>query len=170
VPVKEVDKLHLDVEDRRRQPTRLVARREAVMSRDEIATLLSRHKEAFLRRDAAALAADHAVEGTLEGPAHGLVKGRAAIADVYRFWFNAFPDLQIELGPPIIDGDRAATFWTFAGTAQGPFFGVVVAGARVDMKGAAEYEFDEAGIRSVRHVFDFSGVLVKTGVLKVKPA
>jgi hypothetical protein len=37
------------------------------------------------------------------------------------------------------------------------------------MRGAAEYVFGEDGIASVRHTYDFSGVLMKTGVLKVKP-
>ena len=38
------------------------------------------------------------------------------------------------------------------------------------MQGAAEYTFSETGIVSARHVFDFSGTLLRAGVLKVKPA
>jgi predicted ester cyclase len=169
VPLTEVDKLHPDVEDRGDPPCRRASGKEAVMSRDEIAALLGRHKEAFLRRDALALAADHAPDGTFESPAQGVVKGREGIADVYRYWFTAFPDLKLTWDQPIIDGDRAAIFWSFSGTAQGPFFGAVGAGARVEMPGSAEYRFGANGIVAVRHVFDFSGVLVKTGVLKVKP-
>jgi hypothetical protein len=37
------------------------------------------------------------------------------------------------------------------------------------MPGAAEYVFADGLITSVRHVFDFSGVLMRAGVLKVKP-
>ena len=140
------------------------------MTRDEIATLLVRHQEAFLRRDAEALTSHHAADGTFESPAHGTVTGRGPINDVYRYWFTAFPDAQFSWQPPLIDGDRAAVFWTFGGTARGPFFGIVGAGTRVDMKGAAEYTFGGGFIRSVRHFYDFSGVLLKTGVLKVKPS
>ena len=61
-------------------------------------------------------------------------------------------------------------FWSFTGTADGPFFGMAGAGTHVEMQGAADYRFGPDGIASVRHVFDFSSVLVKTGVLKVKPA
>jgi steroid delta-isomerase-like uncharacterized protein len=140
------------------------------MTRDEIGALLDRHQEAFARRDADALAAQHAEQGTFESPAHGMVHGRAKIADIYRYWFTAFPDLQLHLGTPIVGDDRAAVFWTFSGTAHGPFFGIAGAGTRVEMSGAAEYVLADGAIQSVRHIFDFSGVLMKTGVLKVRPA
>ena len=140
------------------------------MTRTEIDALLERHRAAFKRQDAEGLAADHAVEGTFESPAHGMVTGRPAIADVYRYWFTAFPDLQITWDQSLIDGDRAALFWTFAGTSRGPFFGVVGAGSPVLLRGAAEYRFADGAIASVRHIYDFSGMLLKTGVLKAKPA
>jgi steroid delta-isomerase-like uncharacterized protein len=140
------------------------------MTRAEIVALLERHRAAFKRQDAEALAADHADEGTFESPAHGVVTGRPAITEVYRYWFTAFPDLLITWDEPLVDGDRAAVFWTFAGTSHGPFFGVVGAGSRVELRGAAEYWFSAGGIQRVRHIYDFSSMLVKTGVLKVKPA
>ena len=140
------------------------------MTRDEIGALLDRHQDAFTRRDADALAGQHAELGTFESPAHGVVHGRSKIADIYRYWFTAFPDLQLTLGPPIVGDGRAAVFWTFVGTVHGPFFGIVGAGTRIEMSGAAEFEIANGEIQSVRHIFDFSGVLMKTGVLKVKPA
>jgi predicted ester cyclase len=70
----------------------------------------------------------------------------------------------------LIDGDRAAVFWTFSGTSRGPFFGIVGAGSHVLLRGAAEYRFADGAIQNVRHIYDFSSMLVKTGVLKVKPA
>jgi predicted ester cyclase len=140
------------------------------MTRADIVALLERHRDAFKRRDAKALAADFAESGVWEGPAHGVVEGRARILEIYNYWFNAFPDLQITWDAPLVDGDRAATFWKFAGTSHGPFFGIVGAGSRVELGGAAEYQFADGAIVRVRHVYDFSSVLVKTGVLKVKPA
>lgn len=140
------------------------------MTRDEIVTLLERHRQAFLARDAEALATLHAPEGTFESPAHGVVRGRPKILEIYRYWFDAFPDLQLTWDGPLVDGHRAAVFWSFKGTSNGPFFGALGAGTRVDMQGAAEYTFADGFITSVRHVFDFSGVLMRTGVLKVKPS
>lgn len=160
---------------KRRGPARLtgggsaIQSRHTLMTRPDIEALLARHQAAFLRRDAAALAADHLPDGTFESPAHGVVRGRDAIEQVYVYWFAAFPDLELRWDSAVIDGDRAMLFWTFTGTAQGSFFGVDGAGARVSMIGAADYRFAGDGVESVRHVFDFSGMLLKTGVLKARP-
>jgi predicted ester cyclase len=139
------------------------------MTRAAIEARLADHHLHFERRDADGLAADHAPRGSFTSPAHGTVHGRPAIREVYRYWYGGFPDFTLTWDAPIIEGDQAAVFWHFEGTAVGPFFGMVAAGSRVVMDGAGWYVFGEEGILSVRHVFDFSGVLVKAGVLKIKP-
>lgn len=139
------------------------------MTREDILQRLSSHQAAFAGRSADALAVTHAPDGTFESPAHGVVTGRDAIRDVYRYWYGAFPDFTLTWRDPIVDPPRAAVFWTFEGTATGPFFGDVKAGTRVSMTGAAEFTFSDQGIVSVRHIFDFSALLVKTGILKLKP-
>ena len=139
------------------------------MDRADIDAFLVKHQESFARRDAKALAADHAPEGTFESPAHGMVRGRSAIEGVYRYWFNAFPDLQLTWEDAAIDGARAAVFWRFEGTTDGAFFGVEKPGIRLVMGGAADYRFADCAIASVRHVFDFTGALIKAGVLKTRP-
>ena len=138
------------------------------MTRDAIVTLIARHQAALHGRAPKAIAADYTPGGAFLGPAH-TVEGREAIEAVYAFWFTAFPDLTITFGTPVIDGNRASVFWTFVGTAQGPFYGLVGAGKRVDLTGATEYLVEDAGIAAAHHVFDFSSILMKTGVLKVKP-
>lgn len=140
------------------------------MTRDAIEQLLARHMDAFARRDVEALSLTHAEDGTFESPAYGVVTGRDAIRDVYRYWYAAFPDFLLTWESALVDPPRASFFWTFAGTAAGPFFGDVKVGAKVNMQGAAEYTLSERGIVAARHVFDFSGTLMRAGVLKVKPA
>jgi predicted ester cyclase len=140
------------------------------MTRPEIEALLARHQENFRRRDIAALAMDHAPNGVFESPAHGRVAGRSAIEDMYRYWFEAFPDMTLEWAEPIIDGTRAALFWEFTGTLRGRFFGEGVEGSRIRMVGAAEYHATPEGFSLTHHRFDFSGVLIKSGALKTKPA
>jgi steroid delta-isomerase-like uncharacterized protein len=143
---------------------------EGLMLPSDIATLLERHHEAFARHDADALALQHVSDGTFESPAVGFVRGREAIAQVYRYWFRAFPDMRFTWTPPLIDGDRAALFWTLEGTIDGPFFGVPNPGTQVKASGAALYTFRDDGIVSAAHIFDFSAVLMKAGILKAKPA
>lgn len=140
------------------------------MDRSTIAELLSTQKDAFARRDARALAALHAPDGTFESPAYGVVSGREAIEEVYRYWYAAFPDFLLTWESALIDPPRASYFWTFTGTAAGPFFGEVKVGSKLSMIGATEATFGPQGIIAIRHVFDFSGTLLRTGVLKVKPA
>jgi predicted ester cyclase len=140
------------------------------MTRAVIEERLAEHQAGFLARSPEALAATHAPDGSFESPAHGLVRGRDAIRDVYRYWYTAFPDFTLTWDAPIIEAPRAALFWKFEGTVVGPFFGDVRPGTPVKMTGAAEYVFGEEGIVSVRHIFDFSAVLVSAGVLKIKPA
>lgn len=140
------------------------------MTRAEIERLLAEHAAGFAARDPERLAATHAPDGTFESPAAGLVRGRPAILDVYRYWYKAFPDFSLTWDSPLVDPPRASVFWSFEGTAAGPFFGDVRPGAHVKMVGAAEYTFTPDGIASVRHIFDFSAVLVATGVLKIKPS
>lgn len=140
------------------------------MTRDAIEQLLARQKDAFARRDVEALTLTHAEDGLFESPAYGVMTGRTAIRDIYRYWYAAFPDFQLSWDAALIDPPRASFLWTFAGTAAGPFFGDVKVGAKVTMQGAAEYTVSEAGITVARHVFDFSGTLMRAGVLKVKPA
>jgi predicted ester cyclase len=140
------------------------------MTRGDIEQLLARHKAAYLGRDIEALVACHAPDGSFESPAYGTVRGRDAIRDIYRYWYRAFPDFLLTWESALIDPPRASFFWTFEGTVEGPFFGEVKAGTKIQMIGASECECGRQGIIAIRHVFDFSGALVRTGVLKVKPA
>ena len=139
------------------------------MTRAAIEELIATQKDAFARRDAVGLAALHAPNGTFESPAYGLVTGRQAIQDVYRYWYTAFPDFLLTWESAIIDPPRAAYFWDFSGTTAGPFFGEVKVGSKIKMIGATELVVGSEGILRTRHVFDFSGTLMRAGVLKVKP-
>jgi predicted ester cyclase len=140
------------------------------MTRAEIERQLADHQAGFLARSADALAATHTIDGMFESPAHGTVRGRDAIREVYSYWYTAFPDFLLQWSSAVIDPPRAAVFWKFEGTTMGPFFGEVKPGTPIRMEGAAEYTFGDEGIVAVRHIFDFSAVLVSAGVLKIKPA
>jgi predicted ester cyclase len=139
------------------------------MTRAAIAQRLADHQAGFLARSPDQLAETHAPDGTFESPAHGLIRGRDAIREVYRYWYEAFSDFTFTWSDPVIDPPRAALFWKFEGTTTGPFFGEVRPGTHIKMLGAAEYVFGDQGIVSARHIFDFSAVLVSVGVIKIKP-
>ncbi len=140
------------------------------MTREEIDRLLSLQKEAFALRDGDALTALHAPDGTFESPAYGVVQGRPAIREVYQYWYTAFPDFMLTWETALIDPPRASYVWLFTGTTTGPFFGDTKPGSKITMTGASESLYGPEGIIAIRHVFDFSGTLMRTGVLKVKPS
>ena len=74
--------------------------------------------------DPKAQAALHAADGVWISPATGQAVGRAAIERNYRYWFEAFPDLAMDLDEMLIDGDWATGFWRLRGRQEGPFFGL----------------------------------------------
>jgi hypothetical protein len=140
------------------------------MTRAAIEEFLQRHRAAFERRDIDALTALHTADCAFESPAYSSVRGRDAIREVYRYWYRAFPDFVLTWEHALIDPPYASYFWKLEGTSAGPFFGDVRPGTPVSVIGATENRFTEDGISSTRHVFDFSGTLVRLGVLKVKPS
>jgi predicted ester cyclase len=139
------------------------------MTRAEIETFLERHRRSFASGVAATLARDHIADGTFESPAAGVVRGRDAIEEVYRYWLAAFPDMSFNWRQPVIEGDRVALFWHFRGTLTGEFYCAHEPCKREEFKGEAEYLLSPDGIVSAQHVFDFTGSLVSAGVLRVKP-
>ena len=140
------------------------------MTRDEITALFVRREENWRRRDAAALAADHAPECVVISPTGGVLEGREDIERICRMWFNAFPDLKLSGTDLLIDGDRAVLVFTLSGTHSGDFFGLSASGRHLDATCAFLYTLADGLIVHERRVLDFTGVLVQVGVLRAKPA
>jgi steroid delta-isomerase-like uncharacterized protein len=140
------------------------------MTRDEIDSFLARRADGWARRDAAALAQDHADDGSVDSPlAGGTVRGREAIERLYRTYFNAFPDLTMTAEEITIDGDRVALLMRGAGTDTGGFMGMAPTGRAVEYTAALFYELRDGRIFRERRVYDFAGVLLQVGALKAKP-
>ena len=140
------------------------------MNREDILALFDRRSEAWARRDAAALAADHAETAISESPMQGQLQGRRRIHEVYAAWFTSFPDLVFTSKGLLIDGDRVAQFFNIRGTQTAPFGGVPVTGRRFEINGALLYTFGPDGrFAHEQRVYDVTGLLVQLGVLKGKP-
>ena len=141
------------------------------MTREAILTILADRVDAWRRLDAEALAAAYTDDAVVESPlAGGTVRGRAQILQVFQTYFIAFPDLEMQQGDVLIDGNRAAVFSTFVGTDQGGFMGMPATGRRINIPMVFLYEFSDGGIVADRRVYDFTSVLLQVGALKAKPA
>lgn len=140
------------------------------MTRDEVAALFARRQEAHARRAAIEAASFHAEEGVVESPlAGGTVTGRQAIEKTYQAFFSAFPDLTTETDALVIDGDQAAWIFTHAGTDRGEFMGLPSTGKAFRARVVFLSELRDGQITRERRIYDFTGVLVQLGLLKIKP-
>ena len=140
------------------------------MNREDIVAMFARRSEAWARRDAAALAADHAEDAVAESPIHGRIEGRARIKAAYENWFSSFADLTHATRDILIDGDKVAQFFTMRGTQSAPFGSVPATGRRLDFSGVILFTIGPDGkfVHDER-IYDVTGVLVQLGVLKAKP-
>jgi len=141
------------------------------MTRDEILDLLARREDAWRRLDVEALVADYADDAVIESPlAGGETQGTDQIKQVFQTYFVAFPNLEMDVGEVLVDGQRAAVLATFVGTDVGGFMGMPPTGRRVTIPVVFLYEFKDGKIVRDRRVYDFTGTLVQVGTLKAKPA
>jgi steroid delta-isomerase-like uncharacterized protein len=141
------------------------------MTRDLLQTIFDRYTETWKRRDPAALAAYHAPDGIVESPMYQTRRGRKEIEDAYRAFFTSFPDMTQTVETLVIDPPQVAVYSRLAGTHVNEWFGLPGTNKRIEIRHARLLQIDEDGlIAHERRVYDFTGVLVKVGVLRAKPA
>ncbi len=141
------------------------------MTRDEIIALVARCQTALNRRDAIAIAAEHAEACVMESPTAGAaITGRSAIAQVYDAWFKGFPDLTIMAGDVVAEEDRFAQLFVLSGTDTGGFLGLPPTGKPFRAPMVWFCHVNEHHIVHSQPIYDFSGVLIQIGLLKTKPA
>jgi len=128
---------------------------------EEIEAFFARRREAWSRHDWCALAADYADDCVIESPTVGTHKGRAAVEDVYRLWFTAFPDFMGDLHEVLGVGDRAVMSLTMHGTDTGGFLGQAPTGKPFRFFAVFLYTFRHCQIVYERRVYDLHGVMLQ---------
>ncbi len=139
------------------------------MTRDDVERFLERRGRAWFDRDPDALAADHAADGVVESPTHGRLTTREAIRGVYATWFDAFPDLKFIQDDLLVEGDRAALFFTSTGTHMKPFASIPASGRHLEIRGVFIMTFRDGLITHEKRYYDSTSLLVQIGALKAKP-
>jgi len=130
---------------------------------------LQARQDKYRSRDAKALAADHTAECSVHSPIFATVVGRAAIEHAYASLFQVFPDWSVTFDEAILDGPRAAHPCHVTATHLGVFMGLPGTGRQVDFRGVLLYTLDAGLIAEEWRLYDFTAILVKMGVLRVKP-
>jgi steroid delta-isomerase-like uncharacterized protein len=140
------------------------------MTREDISALFERRHEAFHRRDTAALVQDLSENSVVDSPfAGGPTRGRAAIEQLHRTFFHAFPDARLQWDETLIDGDRVMLVGRLSGTDTGGFMAVPPTGRSFDIAVVLSYTLQNGLIVHERRIYDFTGMLVQVGALKAKP-
>jgi steroid delta-isomerase-like uncharacterized protein len=140
------------------------------MTREQIEALFARRQEAWNRLDAAALAADYSDDCVVESPYAGRrLVGRAENEQSLRSFFDAFPDVKLQSEALLIDGLQVAQVFTAHGTDTGGFMTLKPTGRAFQMPSVFLYTLRDRQIIRERRIYDFTGLLVQVGVLKVKP-
>jgi steroid delta-isomerase-like uncharacterized protein len=141
------------------------------MPNDQLAAFIVRHTAAWNRRDVEALCADHSENGVILSPMFARVEGGPQIRASYTALFTVFPDWQLGYEDPICEGSRVAIPFSVKATHKGEFMGLPGTGKRCEFEGVSLFRLDDdLRIREERRVYDFTGVLTRLGVLRVRPA
>jgi steroid delta-isomerase-like uncharacterized protein len=140
------------------------------MDRAELQAFADRYVETWQRRNPAALAQYHAADGVVESPMYQTRRGRVAIEEAYRAFFTSFPDVTTEVEAVLIDPPRLALFTIIHATHVNEFFGLPGTNRRIEFRNARLLEIADGLIKHERRIYDFTGILVKVGVLRALPA
>ena len=144
---------------------------DATATRAELQAFFERYMETWKRRDPRALASFHAENGIVESPMYQTRRGRKEIEDAYRAFLTSFPDQVHTVEAVVIDPPRLAAFSTINATHVNDFFGLPGTNKRIELRHSRLFTIDEDGlIGHERRIYDFTGVLIKVGVLKARPA
>jgi steroid delta-isomerase-like uncharacterized protein len=139
------------------------------MTREEVEALFAKRRDAWSRLDPIALSASYSSTCTVESPAGGTHTGRQAVAEVYRGWFTAFPDFKVLSEQLVIEGDNVAQVLMTSGTDVGGFMGLPPTGRHFKIPCVFVFALENGQIKREQRIYDFTGMLVQIGVLKVKP-
>jgi C-1 hydroxylase len=136
----------------------------------DIQTLLDQRAEAWIRRDATALAATYGEDAIVTSPMFPRAEGRPAIERSFESLFRVFPDWEMTFERPCITGDRVMHLCKVKATQRGEFMGIPGTGRRIEFDCVLVLDFQDGLIERERRIYDFTGMLIQLGVLRGKPA
>ena len=140
------------------------------MTREQIEALFARRQEAWNRLDPVGLVADYSEDCVVESPYAGRpLVGRVENEQSLRSFFDAFPDVKLRNEALLIDDPLVAQVFTTHGTDTGGFMTLKPTGRAFHMPCVFLYTLKNEQIVRERRIYDFTGLLVQVGVLKVKP-
>ena len=139
------------------------------MTHTHVHELADRLRDAWRRRDAAALANCHHPDAVIDSPLFANARGHAAIEASYATLFRAFPDLEVTVNAMLVDPPQVASYETMRGTHSNEFLGYPGTNKRLEISLARLMTVEDGQITRQLVIYDFTGLLVQLGVLSAKP-
>jgi len=139
------------------------------MTHDELISFVTQRFELIKSHDQAAVSDLYAADAVVESPTAGTLKGRSAIRKVDQAWFSAFPDLDVAVEDVIVEDNRVVVVARFSGSHAERFLGMEPTGKHFEFPMVLIHTIDDGQISHERRFYDFSGLLIRLGILKVKP-
>jgi len=141
------------------------------MTRIEVARWVEERRVALNRHDVGALARLFAPHCVVDSPTAGrVIRGVAAVDAINRAWAAGFPDVTFSTDEVLIENDRVVWIARAAGTDTGGFLGLPPTGRRFDLPMVLLTTLEDGLVVSERRIYDFTGLLVQTGILRARPS
>jgi steroid delta-isomerase-like uncharacterized protein len=85
--------------------------------------------------------------------------GAAMLRRTLLYYLRAFPDLHITLDDVLVNGERAALYWTWTGTQHGAFMNIPPTGHTVTVRGTSLITLKDGKIQRAVRIWDLAGLL-----------
>ena len=132
------------------------------MTTEEIAAVFARLRDGYKRMDAAALAANYALNCVVESPIAGLYVGRQAVERIFQALFAAFSEWHMNTEELLVFGNRAVWTATLRGVARAEFMGLPSTGKSFSTSIMMLFTFDtNCQIVHERRVYDANRMLLQ---------
>ena len=136
------------------------------MTREEIEARIRDGFDAWNAHDADRVVALYAEGGVMVLPSGEEVRDRGAMRAAVQQYFDAFPDLKLEMLSLTIDGNRTAQEWRSRGTHEGEIAGIPPTHKTISVTGCAVDELDDdLKVKRGSNYYDAASMMVQMGVL-----
>ncbi len=91
--------------------------------------------------------------------------GHEALRQSFRHYFQAFPDVHIEINEVVVEADHISLGWIAKGTHSGVFMKIPPTGRTVTLQGVSIFILDDRKVHRGQHIWDLAGLLRNVGLL-----
>lgn len=96
---------------------------------------------------------------------NGVQQGLMALRESLEQYFQAFPDVHIEISELVIESNHISLGWVAHGTQTGAFMKIPPTGRIITLRGVSIFILQDEKVYRGQHVWDLAGLLRHIGLL-----